>query len=229
MRPSEIVALATDFDRTLTDESLRLPPRVLPALREARAAGLKVLVVSGRDLPFLAEEVGDAADLLVGENGCLVMKPGEEPVSVCGTTYDLRKALADASFPVEYQSIAASADVEHEPTLQSMLAAARVEADLIRNKDRVMVLPRGVDKAAGLLRALALLNVEPARCAAAGDGENDVVMLQAVGYGIAVHNAVPELKAVATHVTRRPGGDGLADWVRDTWLPAWRAREASTA
>ena len=227
MRPADVRALATDFDRTLTDESLVLSPRVLDALRAARAQGLKVLVVSGRDLPFLEREVGDAADLLVGENGCLVQKPGEEPVSVCPVRSDLRKAFESALFPVEYQTVAASADVEHEETLRRMLDAGRIEADLIRNKDRVMVLPRGVDKAAGLLRALALLGVDPAHCAAAGDGENDVVMLQAVGHGIAVANAVPELKAVARHVTTRPGGDGLADWIHDVWLPAVRAKEAT--
>lgn len=229
MRPSEIRALATDFDRTLTDESLQAAPRALAALRAARAAGLKVLVVSGRDLPFLAREVGDAADLLVGENGCLVMKPGEDPVPVCPTRHDLRQAFAAAAFPLEYQSVLASAAIEHEATLGRMLRAAGVEADLIRNKDRVMVLPRGVDKAAGLQRALALLNVEPARCAAAGDGENDVVMLQSVGYGIAVANAVPDLRAIAAHVTARPGGEGLADWVHEVWLPAVRAREAPPA
>lgn len=218
MRPADVRALATDFDRTITDESLRMPTGVLDALREARRAGRKVLVVSGRDLDFLEREVGDAADLYVGENGCLVKRPGEPAVPTCGTSWDLRKALAAADFEVEYQTVLASADVEHEARLHAMLAAARVEADLIRNKDRVMVLPPGVDKAAGLLRALALVGVRPEECAAAGDGENDLVMLRAVGYGIAVANAVPELKAVATHVTARPGGLGLADWIRRTWL-----------
>ena len=229
MRPSDIRVLATDFDRTLTDERLRLSPRALDAFRAARRAGLKIVVVSGRDLPFLAQEVGDAADLFVGENGCLVMAPGEDPVPVCAVQSDLRKSFEAAVFPIEYQTIAASADVEHEDALRTMLTHARVDADLIRNKDRVMVLPRGVDKAAGLLRALALLNLDAARCAAAGDGENDVVMLQSVGYGIAVANAVPEVKAVATHVTARVGGEGVADWVLDVWLPAVRAKEAKTA
>lgn len=229
MRPSEIRALATDFDRTLTDESLRVSRRALAALRAARRAGLSTLVVSGRDPDFLAREVGDAADLIVAENGCFVMKPGEDPVPVCPVAHDLRGAFAKAAFPIEHQRLLASADVEHEPALARMLHAAGIEADLVRNKDRVMVLPRGVDKAAGLQRALALLDVEPAFCAAAGDAENDLVMLQSVGYGIAVANAVEDLRAIATHVTRRPGGEGLADWIHEVWLPAVRAQEAQTA
>lgn len=220
MRPHEIRALALDFDRTLTDEALNLSPRVLDALRQARRAGGKVLIVSGRDLPFLEREVGDAADLYVGENGCLVLRPGEAPIATCEGHPGFREALADASFEVDHQRILASADVEHEAELRALLAAAKVEADLIRNKDRVMVLPPGVDKAAGLLSALRILDVEPRRCAAAGDGENDLVMLKAVGYGIAVRNAVPELKRVARHVTGKPGGEGVADWVLETWLPA---------
>lgn len=220
MRPSEIVALATDFDRTLTDEALRLEGDVLDALRDARRAGLRVLVVSGRDLRFLEKEVGDAADLYVGENGCLVKRPGEEPFSTCGVRPDFRAALAVARFEVEHQEVLASAAAEHEPDLRAMLAAARVDADLVRNKDRVMVLPRGVDKAAGLLRALDLLGVPPERCAAVGDAENDLAMLRAVGYRIAVANAVDDLKGLAHHVTSRPGGRGVAEWVRSVWLPS---------
>lgn len=222
MRPAEVVALATDFDRTLTDDALQVSDAALGALREARRAGLLVIVVSGRDPRFLEGAVGDAADLFVGENGCLLKRPGKPVVATCTDAPDLRRALAGAPFEVEHHAHLASADVAREPALRALLAAAHVQADLIRNRDRVMVLPRGIDKAAGLLRALDLLGVPPERCAAAGDAENDLAMLRAVGYRIAVANAIDELKTLAHHVTRRPGGDGLSDWVRDAWLPARR-------
>ena len=220
MRPSEIRALACDYDRTLTTPDLRPAPRAMRALARAREAGLRVVVVSGRDLEFLHRELGEVVDVFVGENGCLLLEPGAQARPLGAHAGDLRAALACLNVPLEWGQVLASADVAHEPLIREALKLAGMEADLVRNRDRVMVLPKGIDKAAGVLAALKFLGVDPRRCAAAGDGENDVPMLREVGYAIAVQNAVPELKEVADHVTERYGGDGVADWIETRWLPA---------
>lgn len=218
MSPLEIVALATDYDRTLTDESLTPVPEALDALRAARASGLRIVVVSGRDMAFLEREVGDVADAIVAENGCHILLPGERARPTGDGFLDLRKLLADAPFEVEHGLTLASVDARHRDELARLLAGQDV--DLIPNRDRLMVLPRGIDKAHGVLQALETLGIPPEHAAAAGDGENDVAMVSSVGYGIAVANAVDELKAIADHVTDEPGGRGLAAWVRREWLAA---------
>lgn len=215
-------ALAVDFDRTLTDESLRLVPRALDALARARKHGARIVVVSGRDAAFLAREVGSHADAIVAENGCFLIH-GARPARRLGPTIDIPAALASLAIPWERGLAHASAALEHEQELRDALTRAGIDADLVRNRDRVMALPRGVDKALGTLAALETLGISPQRAAAAGDGENDVAMLRAVGYGIAVANAVPELKAIARHVCARAGGDGLADWIEREWLPRLEA------
>lgn len=217
--PERIRALATDYDRTLTDLSLVPVERVLRGLERARAAGGKVIVVSGRDVDFLEAHLAHAADAIVAENGAFLMLPGQEPRALFDGAADWDPVFVQLGVPVDRGRVLASVEVEHEPALRDALAAAGIDVDLIRNRDRVMVLPKGVDKARGILAALDALGIAPEEAAAAGDGENDVVMLNAVGYGIAVSNAVDELKEVATHVTRQPGGDGLADWIERTWLP----------
>lgn len=208
-------AICCDYDRTLTDLDLRLSPRAVEALREARARGKKVVVVSGRDLAFLQREVGDVADALVAENGCFLHHRG---VRRLGPAVDLRAALSSLDIPLELGEAIVSADLRHMSRLRAALDAAGVEADLIPNRDRVMVLPRGVDKALGVLEALTALGIDPRRAAAAGDGENDVALLRAVGYGIAVANAVDELKAIADHVSDEIGGDAVASWIQERWL-----------
>lgn len=217
MRTRDLVALCVDYDRTLTDPDLRLVPEAVQALVDARRAGKRVVIVSGRDLPFLEERLGHACDAIVAENGCLVRGPDGEVVAAADK-WDVQAALDALGVPIEYGRLLASLDVGETARAQDALARAGIEADLIPNRDRVMVLPRGVDKAAGLRRALDLLGVDPARAAAAGDGENDVPMLLAVGHGVAVANAVDALKEVAAEVTARPGGHGVADWVRAAWL-----------
>ena len=219
----DVQALCTDYDRTLTDLDLHLVPRALEALRRARVAGKRIVVVSGRDLPFLVREVGDVADAIVAENGCFLLRPGEVAKRL-GPDVDLHGALSCLDIPLEHGRALVSADVEHAPLLRETLAKAGVEADLVPNRDRVMALPRGVDKATGVLAALASLGIDPARAAAAGDGENDVPLLRSVGYGIAVANAVDELKEVADHVTPEVGGHGVAAWVLDRWLAEVAAR-----
>jgi hydroxymethylpyrimidine pyrophosphatase-like HAD family hydrolase len=131
---------------------------------------------------------------------------------------DLRAILERTGIDVEYGSVIASADVRHVPRLRAALLEAGHLADLVQNRDRVMVLPPGITKAVGLLSALTALGIAPEETAAAGDGENDLPMLSAVGYAVAVQNAVGEVKAIAHDITSRPGGEGIADWITERWL-----------
>lgn len=213
----EIKALALDYDRTLTTEDLRPVPRALDELDRARRDGLKVVVVSGRGMAYLERELGRHADALVAENGCLWKLTGGPVRTTHPTLSDVRKALEGLDLEAEFGDVLASVDAAHHDRLADHFRANGHELDLIRNRDRVMILPRGVDKAVGLLAALRALGVDPRDCAAAGDGENDVPLLRAVGYGIAVLNAVPELKAEADEVVPLPGGEGVAHWVSQRW------------
>jgi 3-deoxy-D-manno-octulosonate 8-phosphate phosphatase (KDO 8-P phosphatase) len=59
-----------------------------------------------------------------------------------------------------------------------------------------------------------------------GDDLADVPVLRRVGLPIAVANAVPEVKAIAAHVTSAPGGHGaVREVVRTllTWRGEWDA------
>ncbi len=55
------------------------------------------------------------------------------------------------------------------------------------------------------------LGVEPARTVAVGDGRNDVEMIEWAARSIAMGQAGPELRAVATELTGPVEDDGLAD------------------
>lgn len=71
------------------------------------------------------------------------------------------------------------------------------------------VLPKGVSKAQGIELLLNHLNMTPKDAIAFGDGLNDVEMLDFVGTGIAMGNAVEELKEHATFVTDHVSENGL--------------------
>ncbi len=71
--------------------------------------------------------------------------------------------------------------------------------------------PEGVDKASALEPVRAALGVAPADTVAVGDGRNDVEMFVWAARAVAMGQAGPELRAVATEVTAPVEDDGLAD------------------
>lgn len=86
---------------------------------------------------------------------------------------------------------------------------ARSHADFLE------IMAAGVSKGAALKVALTLRGIDPAQAAAFGDGENDIPMIEAVGWGIAMGNAVPAVKSVAREVVQSVGDDGVALWIEE--------------
>lgn len=68
----------------------------------------------------------------------------------------------------------------------------------------------GVDKGTGVRRLCELMGIDPQRVLAIGDNDNDIPMLAAVGYGVAMGNASPGAKAVAKWVAPPIEEDGAA-------------------
>ena len=64
------------------------------------------------------------------------------------------------------------------------------------------------------------LAIEPHETAFVGDDLPDVELIKAVGFGVAVANAVDEVKAAADHITPREGGGGAVREVIELLMQA---------
>lgn len=64
-------------------------------------------------------------------------------------------------------------------------------------------------KGSGLLTLAAKLGIDRSETMALGDQQNDVTMIEAAGLGVAMGNAVPEVKAVADVETTTQNADGV--------------------
>lgn len=73
----------------------------------------------------------------------------------------------------------------------------------------VDILPSGGSKAEGITKMIERLGFRLEDVYAFGDGLNDFEMLKSVGTGVAMGNAVPELKEYANLVTRNVDDDGI--------------------
>lgn len=67
----------------------------------------------------------------------------------------------------------------------------------------VDIMALGVNKRRGLEHLVQLLDISQRHLIAAGDYTNDLEMIRYAGIGVAVANALPEVKAIANYVTKR--------------------------
>ncbi|MEK4199427.1 Cof-type HAD-IIB family hydrolase [Cytobacillus sp. FSL K6-0265] len=80
------------------------------------------------------------------------------------------------------------------------------------------VVPTGGTKAEGIKEMIKRLNISMEDVYAFGDGLNDIEMLEASGVGIAMGNALPEVKKVANMVTEHVDEDGIWKGLRKVEL-----------
>ena len=73
---------------------------------------------------------------------------------------------------------------------------------------------RNANKAAGLKALCEVLEIPMEEVMAFGDGLNDITMLEEAGLGIAMGNALPEVKAVSDYVTIDNNDGGVAAAIR---------------
>jgi hydroxymethylpyrimidine pyrophosphatase-like HAD family hydrolase len=223
-------ALAVDLDRTLVRPGHRPSSIASSALREARAMGLQVILVSGRMHAALApfvEALGEI-DAIVGENGGVIEAPrGRRPTVLGGDVpAQVRRRLRAApELRVEYGMVVASVHRADRDRLATLVDGLPVT--LIENVDRIMVLPAGITKATGVRHALEQMGLAGRGFAAIGDGENDAPMLKEAGLSAAVANATPAAQAVAGYLCSAPSARGVLEFVRGP-LTDWRLAESVT-
>ncbi len=76
--------------------------------------------------------------------------------------------------------------------------------------DNIEVIPKGIDKGTGVTEMAALHGIPLENVMTAGDYENDISMLRAAGWGVAMGNALEHVKAQANCVTTLNDENGLA-------------------
>lgn len=75
------------------------------------------------------------------------------------------------------------------------------------------IMPKGVTKGNALISLSNTLQISTDEIMVFGDGENDIEMIQAVTYGVAMDNALPRVKSYAWHICEDHNHDGIANTV----------------
>jgi len=219
-------ALLTDIDGTLTDPSRRINIGAVTAIRSLVDSGTEVILASGNTACFM-----DALCKMIGTGGSFIAENGG--VYRIGFSGQLRingdVAIAKKAITIlqDHLSRTGSALDLYSPDYRfSDRAFARtIPAETVRNiltgmpvqvidtGFAIHVQEKGVNKGTALAALAVEIGIDLPDFMAVGDSVNDIPMLERAGIGIAVANAHPDTKKVATYVTEKKYGDGFIETI----------------
>jgi HAD superfamily hydrolase (TIGR01484 family) len=209
--------LACDYDGTLATDG-RVGPATVKALERLLATGRKLVLVTGRELDQLLDifpEIHFFASV-VAENGALLYDPASKAEKVlCKAPPEafVSTLRARGVAPISVGRVIVATWRPHEAAVLDTIRELGLEMQVIFNKDAVMVLPSGVNKATGLSAALAQLGYSAHETVGVGDAENDHALLGLCECGAAVANALPGLKAAVDLTLTGDHGEGVAELI----------------
>ena len=211
------LVLACDYDGTLAHEG-RMDPATVEAVRQVRASGRRVVLLTGRELPDLLALLPEPElfDRIVAENGALLYRPverEERPLAEAAPERFIAELKRRQVTPLSVGRVIVATQEPEEKVVLEVIRDQGLERQVIFNKGAVMVLPSGVNKATGLDAALDELGLSRHNCVAVGDAENDHALLARAECAVAVANALPALKEAADLVTAKPNGEGVRELI----------------
>jgi hypothetical protein len=210
--------LACDFDGTGAVNG-RLAPEVSSVLAAARSAGFVTLLVTGRVLEdlYAAALNFELFDAVVAENGALVWLRALGRTIQLGTPPpdDFLAELRRLRIAYHAGAVIVGTSDRHAGELLGLIRRFAMASQLIFNRDAMMVLPSGVDKAVGVLRALAELRRSERSMIAFGDAENDRSLMEMAEVAVAPRGAVQSIAAAADERLSHPGPSGVAAYMQD--------------
>lgn len=204
-------AVATDFDGTLTTGGAP-EGRVLAALTAARAAGIRLVLVTGRiyaELLSVWPEVSDYVDIVVAENGAVLVTPSQ--TTLLGGPIDVRLSdlLVERGVAFRRGEVLLAGKTSEESEVIGAIRELELDCQTVANRGELMILPAGVSKASGVRAALEQLGLSYHNAIGIGDAENDLALLEGCELGVAVANAVGSLKRAADVVLDAPAEEGV--------------------
>jgi len=213
------LALAADYDQTLATAG-RLSSDTESALRRLRRSGRRMLLLTGRTLDELTSVCPalDLFDCIVLENGGVLYVPSSrQSTLLCSATaLALVPALEQRGVqPIIRGQALVATRRPHEVAVLESLRDLGLELQIIFNGHSVMVLPSGVNKGSGLREALRTVGLSVHEVVGIGDAANDHSFLEICECAVAVHNAIPSIKAKADFCTPGSEGRGVVELINE--------------
>jgi HAD superfamily hydrolase (TIGR01484 family) len=211
------LALATDYDGVIASHGSP-STTALSALERLRTSGRRIILLTGRRLEGLLEHCPDLSlfDYVVAENGAHIYDPRTREETLLGNPPPdvfierLKELGVDQ---LEVGRVIVATWLPHQGAVLQAIQETGLELHVVFNRAAVMVLPPGVNKAAGMAYALRKLGLSAHEVFGVGDSENDHSFLERSECAGTVANAVPSIRKIAAIVASNENGAGLAELI----------------
>jgi hydroxymethylpyrimidine pyrophosphatase-like HAD family hydrolase len=208
---------ACDFDGTIASNG-QLMPEAAAALASAHALGFTTLLVTGRvheEVEHLCTDLS-MFDAVVAENGAVVCFPSQRRMIRLGNPPPAHflGELRAKGVPFQAGAVVVGTWEPHAHEVFDLVRQAGIDSRLVFNRSAVMLLPDGINKAAGVRRALEELGRSEHNLVAFGDAENDLPLFALAEMAVAARGAVPTVAAVADEHLLRQDAPAVAQYIR---------------
>jgi hydroxymethylpyrimidine pyrophosphatase-like HAD family hydrolase len=209
------LVLVTDYDGTLATDGA-VDESTLSALERLRMSGRRAILLTGRQLDDLLTVCPRLSlfDFVVAENGGVLYEPRTRQETLLGkppSARFLRRLRELTGNAIGIGKVIVDTRVPHHSAVLQVIQEMGLELQIIFNRDAVMVLPAGVNKATGMDHALRKLGLSPHEAIGIGDAQNDHSFLERCECAVAVANALPTILEVAAFTTMGEAGQGVAE------------------
>jgi phosphoglycolate phosphatase len=223
-------AIVTDVDGTLTGRDRTIDPAAVAAIRTLESLGVPVVLATGNVLPIALalHRYLRLSGPIVAENGGLVYhgSRGEDRVERLADPRGplaAYRALRRAGLPVRrlFTDRWRESEVGLEPTVPvDRIRAALAGRDLTIEFTgyAIHLMAAGAGKLPALRRALRPQGLTLADCVVLGDGDNDIAMLEAAGFGVSFPSGSPGARRAARYVTRANYADGFVEGLKESGM-----------
>lgn len=211
------LAVAIDYDGTLARHDT-VPDAAVAALQRLRTSGRRAILVTGRRVDHLLADCTcvDLFTRVVAENGAVLYNPKTRERTLLTEPLPTRlvDALRDRGVdPLDIGHVLVGTWADHRTAAQDVIWELGLEVQVIGNRNAVMLLPAGINKASGLAHALREMSLSRHEVVAIGDAENDHSFLSHSECAVAVANASPSIKEIAAFVTQGENGAGVVELI----------------
>ena len=151
--------------------------------------------------------------------------PGAEITTACGKTVywnshhiseseKLHKAVyCDYSSPLDVQANKIVAELPDESVAGEIAAKTNCKLQCYRGEKWYAFMPAASGKTTAIKALAETSGISLEDTVAFGDALNDIEMLMLCGMGVAVANAIPEVREAAGEITLSNDEDGVAEWL----------------
>ena len=213
------LVLVSDYDGTIATGG-KPESAALSAIERLRMSGRRAILLTGRQIDDLLMVCPRLRlfDYVLAENGAVLYEPRTREQTLLGKPppaafVQRLRHLTGNSIGVGKVVVATS--LPHHTAVLQAIQEMGLELQIVFNKDAVMVLPGGVNKASGMDYALRKLGFSPHEAVGIGDAENDHSFLERCECAVAVANAVPSIHKLAAFTTKSEAGQGVAELIEE--------------